>query len=124
MEEAGNPLREKSFEFAIQIVEQYKQLAVHFKEYVLSKQLLRSGCSIGANINEAQNSESRADFAHKLGIAQKECAETIYWLNLLNKTNFITDIDFHRLEGAAIVILKILRSSILTVRKKSINRGV
>jgi four helix bundle protein len=72
-----NILMDKSFLFAIRIVKLYKNLKERSQEYILSKQLLRSGTSIGAMIREAKNSESKADFQHKLGIAQKECDESI-----------------------------------------------
>jgi len=75
-----NVLLVKSFSFAIRIVKLYQYLVAEKKEYVLSKQLLRSGTAVGALVREAQNAESKADFIHKLGIAQKECDETIYWL--------------------------------------------
>lgn len=73
-----NILKDKSFHFAIRIIKLYKYLIENKKEYVLSKQLLRSGTSIGALVREAQNAESKNDFIHKLGISQKECDETIY----------------------------------------------
>lgn len=75
-----NVIKNKSFEFAIRIVKLYQFLCNDKKEFVLSKQLLRSGTSIGAMVREAEHSESKADFIHKLAIAQKEINETIYWL--------------------------------------------
>ena len=77
-------LREKSFNFALQIIELYKSLVLHKKEFVISKQLLRSGTAIGALQREAEHAESKADFVHKYGIAQKECNETIYKLPLVS----------------------------------------
>jgi len=91
------------------------------KEFVLSKQFLRSGTSIGANVREALNAESQADFVHKLAIAQKECDETIYWLELLKETNFITEMEFKSINNDAIENLKILRSIILTSKKTTHN---
>jgi four helix bundle protein len=79
MSEGKSVLREKSLLFAIESVRIYKTLESK-KEYILSKQFLRSGTSVGANIREAQNAESKAAFIHKFGIAQKECDETLYWL--------------------------------------------
>ena len=79
--EKKNVIKDKTFEFAKDIVYLYKDLAEK-KEFVLSKQLLRSGTSIGANVREAQHSESKSDFIHKLKIASKECEETIYWLEI------------------------------------------
>lgn len=87
------------------------------KEYVLSKQLLRSGTSVGTNIREAQNAQSKADFIHKLSISQKECNETMYWLELLNQSEYINDEDFKGIHSEATEILKMLRSSIITTRK-------
>lgn len=82
---------EKSFAFAIRIVNLYKYLTNEQKEYVLSKQLLRSGTSIGANVREALHGESRKDFAHKMNIALKETAETMYWLDLLVATEYLEE---------------------------------
>jgi four helix bundle protein len=107
-------LKEKSLLFAIRIVMLYKSLKENQREYVLSKQLLRSGTSVGAMICEAKNSESKADFQHKLGIAQKECDESTYWLELLNRTNYITENEFNNLRYEANELLKMIRSSILT----------
>ncbi len=84
-----NIIIDKSFEFAVRIVKLYKLIIKDKKEYVLSKQILRSGTSIGANIWEAVNGESKADFIHKMSIAQKECSETLYWLKLLKETDYI-----------------------------------
>jgi len=81
-------VKEKSFEFSLTIIQLYKFLQEN-KEFVISKQLLRSGISIGANICEALAGESRADFTHKMAIASKEARETIYWLELLQKSNLI-----------------------------------
>lgn len=82
----GNIVKLKSFDFAVRIVNLYKYLSETKKEYVLSKQLLGSGTSVGANIRETDNAESKLDFIHKLSIAQKECDETLYWLELLKVT--------------------------------------
>lgn len=78
-------LRNKSFAFALRIVNLYKHLVSEHKEYVLSKQVLRSGASIGANIEEAKHAQSKVDFVHKLSIAQKEASETNYWIRLLSE---------------------------------------
>jgi four helix bundle protein len=116
-------IKDKTFEFAVQIVELYKRLQDTKKEYVLSKQLLRSGTSIGANTREALNAESKADFIHKLAIAQKECDETIYWLELLKASNYISSSDFDVYNSKATEILKILRSIILTTKQKLITHN-
>lgn len=87
----NNPVLEKSFEFAVRVVNLYKFLSGEKQEYVMSKQVLRSGTAIGALVREAQQAESNADFVHKLSIALKEANETEYWLLLLTKTGYITN---------------------------------
>ena len=114
-------IKNKSFSFAIRVVNLYKILSLERKEFVLSKQFLRSGTSVGANVREALNAESQADFVHKLAIAQKECDETIYWLELLKETNFITEMEFKSINNDAIENLKIIRSIILTSIKTTHN---
>lgn len=104
----------KSFEFAVKIVNFYKKFSVEKREFILSKQLLRSGTSVGANIREGINAQSKRDFIHKFSIAQKECDETIYWIDLLFETNYIQKEDFDDLKNDATEILKILRSIIKT----------
>ncbi|MDY0320139.1 MAG: four helix bundle protein [Arcobacteraceae bacterium] len=84
-----NIILNKSFDFAIRIVKLYKYLSNDKKEFILSKQLLRSGTSIGANINEAQAGQSKADFISKMSIASKEARETKYWIDLLIKTDYL-----------------------------------
>lgn len=84
-------LSEKSFAFALRIVNLYKYLLSEHKEYVLSKQVLRSGTSVGANIEEAKHAQSKADFIHKLSIAQKEASETNYWIRLLQKSEYLNE---------------------------------
>ena len=86
----NNPLKEKSYKFALRIVKVYKFLAFETKEYVLSKQLLRSGTSIGANVAEGNQAQSKPDFVSKLSIALKETVETEYWLSLLRDSDYIT----------------------------------
>jgi len=85
-----NIIQIKSYEFAIRIVELYKYLCEEKKEFVLSKQLLRSGTSIGANVEEAIGGQSRKDFMAKLSISYKEARETHYWIRLLRDTNYLT----------------------------------
>jgi len=104
----------KSFSFAVKIVNFYKKFSVEKREFILSKQLLRSGTSIGANVREGINAQSTKDFIHKLSIAQKECDETSYWIELLFETNYIQKEDFDDLKSDATEILKILRSIIKT----------
>ncbi|MCB0519762.1 MAG: four helix bundle protein [Lewinellaceae bacterium] len=112
-----DPLREKSFKLAIRIVKLYKYLTEGKKEYVLSKQLLRSGTNPGAMVREAANAESGMDFIHKLGIAQKEVGETHYWLELLFATNYLSDIEFQSFSNDTEEVLKLLTSSIKTKKK-------
>jgi len=88
-------IRKKSFELAIRGVNFYKYLASEKKELVISKQFLRSVTSIGTNVKEALNAQSKADFIHKLSISQKECDETMYWLELLKETNYISENEFN-----------------------------
>lgn len=110
-------LTEKSLEFAIRIVNLYKYLCETKKEFVISKQVLRSGTAIGALINEGVYGESKPDFIHKYGIAQKECNETKYWLILLYKTDFISKNEFESLSNDAIELLKMITASIITAKK-------
>ncbi|WP_198341825.1 four helix bundle protein [Oceanisphaera avium] len=84
-----NNVQSKSFKFAVRIVKLYQHLSKEQREYVLSKQLLRSGTSIGANVNEAQAGQSKADFTAKMSIASKEARETKYWLELLCETDYL-----------------------------------
>jgi len=87
MSEKKGLIKEKSFLLAKRIINLYKYLSENKKEFIVSKQLLRSGTSVGALIREAQNAESKQDFIHKLSIAQKECDESLYWLELLHETH-------------------------------------
>ncbi len=111
-------LKDKSFSFAIRIINLYKHPSEKKREFILSKQLLRSGTSIGANIREAFNGESAKDFIHKLSIAQKETDETLYWLELLKETKFVTLKEFNSIYNDAVEVLKLLRSSIITSKNK------
>ncbi len=103
-----NIIEKKSFDFAIRIVRLYKYLSDKKKEFVLSKQLLRSGTSIGANVAEAQQAQSKADFISKISIALKETTETKYWLRLLNATDFLSDIEIKTILADCVEIEKIL----------------
>lgn len=115
-----NVITKKSFDFAVKTVNLYKIIIEQHKEYVLSKQFLRSGTSIGANIRESQNAESTADFIHKLSIAQKECDETIYWLDLLKTTSYLNENEYFKVHYEAQELLKIIRSIILTTKQNRI----
>ena len=105
-----NIIEKKSFDFAIRIVKLYKYLCNNKKEYVISKQVLRSGTSIGANVAEAQQAQSKADFISKLSIALKETTETKYWLRLLNATNYLNQSEIKSILDDCIEIEKILTS--------------
>lgn len=115
--EKKNIVKEKSFVFAVEIVYLYKILTEK-KEFVLSKQLLRSGTSIGANIREAEHAQSKADFIHKLSISLKEANETEYWLDLLYETKFLSEIEFQSIKAKVKEILKLLTSIINTSKNK------
>ncbi|WP_073161606.1 MULTISPECIES: four helix bundle protein [unclassified Fibrobacter] len=101
-------LENKCLAFAIRIVNLHQFLQQTSKEFVLSKQILRSGTSIGANVAEAIYAQSRADFFSKIGIAKKEAAETVYWLKLLQKTNYIDSRQFDSMNADNQELLKIL----------------
>ena len=90
MKLANNPFQNKSYDFALEIIRLYKKVVKNSKEYVLSKQLLRSGTSIGANIVEANGAISKADFSAKISIAYEEALESKYWLSLLKETEYIS----------------------------------
>lgn len=105
-----NVIVTKSFDFAVRIVNLYKHLTSERKEFVLSKQLLRCGTSIGANVSEAQRGQSPADFNAKMNIALKEANETEYWLKLLYKTEFLTEKEFSNIEKDIKEIIAILVS--------------
>ena len=111
-----NILKTKSFDFAIRIVKLYQFLCEQKKEYVLSKQLLRSGTGVGAMVREAEHSESKADFIHKMAIAQKEINETIYWLELLKATEYLTTEQFEGINSNAVELIKMLTSTIKTTK--------
>ena len=108
----------KAYSFALEIIILYKQLVADKKEFVLSKQILRSGTSIGANVNEALSAQSKRDFVHKLSISLKETRETNYWLNLLKDGNYIITEIFTNLNDKCNEINKILSSIILTTKQK------
>ena len=113
-----NIIQQKSFAFAIKIVDAFKYLQTEKKELVLSKQLLRSGTSIGANIEESIGGASDKDFLHKLTIAYKEARETIYWLKLLHATQYLPDEVFNSLHFDAEEICKILGKIQITIKNR------
>ena len=108
-----NVIKSKSFDFAIEIVYLYKDL-VKNNEFVLSKQLLRSGTSVGANIREAEFAQSKKDFINKLSIALKEANETDYWLELLNETEFLTQEQFLKIKSSIQELIRLLVSIVKT----------
>jgi len=112
-------LSDKSKKFAIRIINLYKHLCSEKSEYVLSKQLLRSGTSIGANVCEAKNGQSRPDFIAKMHISLKEASETKYWLELLYETNYITKTEYDSIVSDCIEINKLLTATIKTTKSNS-----
>ncbi len=113
-----NILKEKSFNFAIRIVNLYKFLKKQHNEYILSQQLIRSGTAIGAIIREAEHAESLKDFVHKLSIGLKEANESKYWLDLLFATEFITDKMYGSLNKDCEELLKLLTASVKTSKTR------
>ena len=111
-----NIIQIKSYDFAVRIVKQYKHLSQEKKEFVLSKQLLRSGTSIGANVEEAIGGQSRKDFFAKLTIADKEARESHYWIRLLKDTDFLSEKETESLLKDIEEILKIIGSIQKTIR--------
>ena len=107
---------EKSFLFAVRIVKLCNHLTANKKAYSLSNQLLRSGTSIGANLAEAQQAQSRPDFVSKLSIALKEAVETNYWLRLLHATNYLTDLEFNSIVTDCQELEKMLTAIIKTAK--------
>lgn len=118
-----NVIVDKSKAFALRIINLYKYLCEEKHEYILSKQLIRSGTSIGANIMEAIRGQSNADFTAKINIALKEASETEYWLELLHKSDYLTNEQFDSIHSDCVEILKILMSILNSLRKKKIMRN-
>ena len=117
----NNAIEEKSFHFAVRIVKLCRFLREDRKEYILSKQLMRSGTSIGANIIESQQAQSRADFISKLSITLKEASETNYWLRLLYATDYLSESEFSSIITDCRELEKILTSIIKTTRSSPKN---
>lgn len=114
-----NVIRDKSYAFAIRIVNAYKFLLDNKREFVLSKQMLRSGTAIGALVSEAIHAQSKADFLNKMNIALKEANETLYWLSLLKDTDFLDEkvyasisLDCNELIAMLVSIVKTMKSSL------------
>ena len=111
-----NIVKQKSFAFAIRIVKLYQYLCEQRKEFVLSRQLLRSGTSVGAMIREAEHAETKNDFKHKMAIAQKEINETLYWIELLKETEYLSKDQFDSINTDATEIMKLLTAIIRTTK--------
>ncbi len=114
-------IKDKSFAFAIRVVRLYKILSTEKKEYVLSKQLLRSGTAIGALVKEAEHAQSKPDFLNKMNVALKEANETEYWLILLKETDYITEAEFNSMHHDCQETIKLI-ASIVKSTKAALNR--
>jgi len=117
-----NVIVDKSFKFALRIIKLFNYLSNEKRKSVISKQILRCGTSIGANINEAQSAETKPDFIHKMGISLKEIRETIYWLNLLKDSGYIDTKSFNSIEKDCSELLK-LTSKIILTSKENISKS-
>jgi four helix bundle protein len=113
----NNIVKEKSYSFALRMVKAYKFLSVEQREFVLSKQMLRSGTSIGALIREAEYAQSTPDFIHKLSIAAKEANETEYWIQLLKDSGYINIEAFASIHADCVELIKLLTSIIKSTKK-------
>ena len=113
--QTNSPLKQKSRDFAVRIIRLYKYLKIEEKEYVIAGQLLRSGTSIGANIAESECAISKKDFLTKIYIALKECNETMYWLDLLQATDYITVQEFRSLWNDCNELRRMLSATTKTV---------
>ncbi len=109
-----NIIKETSFVFAVRIVHLCRLLSKQKSEYVISRQMLKSGTAIGALYREAEHAESTSDFIHKMSLAQKECNETIYWLELLHACDLLSQTQFNSLHKDAVLIIKLITSIIKT----------
>lgn len=116
----NNIIQQKSFAFAVRIVNMYKHLVFEKKEFVLSKQLLRSGTSIGANIEESIGGQSDKDFLHKISISYKEARETVYWLKLLQATDYLSKEETKSLLNDAEEICKIIGKIQITLKNRNL----
>ena len=118
-----NVIKDKSFDFALRIVKLYKHL-INFKgEYVMSKQLLRAGTSIGANVSEAVQAQTKPDFLTKMNVALKEAAETEYWLKLLLASEYLTKEEYKSVNDDCAELLRLLVSIVKTSKQNPNNKG-
>lgn len=115
--EKKNIVAEKSYQFALRVIKLYRHLSADKKEFVLSKQVLRSGTSIGALVKEAEHAQSKADFINKMNIALKEANETEYWLMLLNDSDFIDEKSFGSIHSDSLELIKLLASIVKTSKQ-------
>lgn len=115
----NNAIKSKSYLFAIRVIKAYKFLSSEQREFVLSKQMLRSGTAVGALVRESEHAESIADFIHKLSIALKEANETEYWLMLLHDTEYLDDKSFNSIVSDCQELIKILISIIKTSKSNN-----
>ncbi|MBI3883419.1 MAG: four helix bundle protein [Sphingobacteriales bacterium] len=113
-----NILKVKSFDFAVRVINLYKYLKKEHNEFIVSKQLIRSGTSIGAIIREAEHAESLKDFIHKLSICLKEVNESKYWLDLFFVTDFLTKNMYDSLNNDCEELLKLLTASVKTSKNR------
>ena len=118
MAKEANVLHEKSLRFAVRMVKFYQYLCEEKKEYMLSRQVLRSGTSIGANVRESKNAQSDVDFISKLNIALKEADETQYWLELLQLSDIISEEQFDSLNNDVSELIAMLITAIKTMKRK------
>jgi four helix bundle protein len=112
------PFAEKSYSFALKVVAECRLLMNEKKEFILSKQLIRSGTAVGALYREAQHAESRADFIHKLAIAQKECNESLYWIDVLHDSRFLDDSSHSKLHIDCLELMKMLTAMLKTAKSR------
>lgn len=119
MEYYNGVLKQKAKAFAIRIIKLYQYVTAEKKETVMSKQLLRAGTSIGALQREGEHAESKLDFIHKYAIAQKECNEVLYWLELLYETSYLNATEYNSIYADAEELMRLLTSSIKTAKSHS-----
>jgi four helix bundle protein len=108
----------KSYAFALRIINLYKWLSVEKKEFILSKQILRSGTAVGALVKEAEHAQSKADFLNKMNVALKEANETEYWLMLLKDSHFLPEIEFNSIHSDCNELIRLLASIVKTTKQK------
>jgi len=115
----SNDIRRRTFSFALEVLKRCKKIQEEEREYIITRQLSRSATSVGANVREARNAESKADFIHKLSIAQKECDESIYWIELLGAFIENRNEELNDIQSESIELLRILRTIILKTKQNA-----